>query len=598
MRRIAMIALTFAALLAWPTASAQAQQGEEILQYVPADALGFAVVGNLEQATGKIDQFIADIGMADALPARMLQMLKDNTGIDAGLNESGSVGVVVLNPESVGMTMDEAFNGAEPPPFAILVPGDDPEEIFANFQPEEGKGGMMTVVMPGGDTGYVMAMGNHSVLSPSSDVIRALSDVEGAIRPSAGDADVLAGSDIFIWVNMAALSPLIDAGMDAAMAGIESGQMPGADPEVMMALQAMLPVLPMYQDMLTQMDSLSLGLHIGQEGVTLNAYAGFASDSVWGRAFSGLNIARSAVMDRLPALDYVLAYSVNIGNRDLGPMHEVQQEAMDALRDSQALAMLSAEAREDLLDGMQTMNEELRGAQVYMGGPAGQSGLFGMAMVMDTDDAAETAAGFAQVFDAMGQAIAANSPDGEQVEVQYLTGDARLSGVDVDAIVITGPMDEDDRAEIDMVMGEPRLAIYLAQIDNETLVMTMGGGSNFAAQAISAARAGKGLDEEDALQTSLAALPENRFFTMAISPTNLLSLVQRGMVTVMGDDANDEQIMALQLTTEAPITVGAAPMGPGVRKALFVPTPLVGEAIPMVMQIIQMIEGGGPNSGY
>jgi len=80
-----------------PAASAPVN---EALDLVPADALGFILIKNLDELSGKIDGLLVKLKVKDKVNTTLIDALKKGTGLHKGLNEKGSAVLVVLKGDS------------------------------------------------------------------------------------------------------------------------------------------------------------------------------------------------------------------------------------------------------------------------------------------------------------------------------------------------------------------------------------------------------------------------------------------------------------------------------------------------------------------
>jgi hypothetical protein len=113
-----VLGLTAWLLTLWP---AFAQGQSNVLQAIPGDAIGFAVLNNLEQASGKIQKLGTKAKIPVLLPP--LQLLKLSLGIQKGLDEKGTAALVVLP--------------GDPPQGVALVPVTDYKDFIGSFKAKD-----------------------------------------------------------------------------------------------------------------------------------------------------------------------------------------------------------------------------------------------------------------------------------------------------------------------------------------------------------------------------------------------------------------------------------------------------------------------------
>lgn len=90
----------------------------QVLDQIPADALVVAKVSNLRQTSDKVSKLLNTLGVAQLAGIDdPLKTLKAEGKIEAGLNESGELALVIIDPEATGVADDKSV--------LLLVPVSD-----------------------------------------------------------------------------------------------------------------------------------------------------------------------------------------------------------------------------------------------------------------------------------------------------------------------------------------------------------------------------------------------------------------------------------------------------------------------------------------
>jgi hypothetical protein len=129
-KRLSMACLLVAWMILIVACSAQA--AEEILKLVPVTASGFLLINH----PAAVDAKIQALGQQMQLPAPSpLMLLKAQLGIQQGMDENGTMGIITLPPDE---------EGAMPTPI-ILIPVTDYGKFIGQLKPEGGQAAVVKV---------------------------------------------------------------------------------------------------------------------------------------------------------------------------------------------------------------------------------------------------------------------------------------------------------------------------------------------------------------------------------------------------------------------------------------------------------------------
>lgn len=597
-----LVSAALALTLAMPAQAQRVQRrraAADVLQRIPANTVAFVVVPNLGSASSKVDQFIADIGLQDMVPGSVLELAQQATQIAEGLDEQGSLVALALTPSDYGWDLEqmisEEWSPEGPPPVALLIPGGDAEQLFAAYDPQEEDGYL--VVEFGGEPMYARAADGYTVLATMPEVVDAVLEPAGNVTDRLGEhhAEILGGADLAVWIDVEALQPAISAIMDKAQEEIEAGRESGrisGDEEAGAALaQSMLDT---YREILEQIDGVTMALRLTRDGVVVESYSSFGEDTVMGRLLAAMQPGGEPLLNKLPNLPYVLALGAQVAPEDDDAAQQLAQTREQFLADlmnSEALAAIPQAARDQAEAALNTLGEQITGVQMYAGGSARGAGVFGVSCVMSVRDAGTAMGAIGQLAQAGQTAVTELAGDDEAFAMTYTRAVADVGDVEADGIVITfaemEQMSPQERQMMGRVLGETRIVFYVVPVDDNTVVVTFGGGPEFLAEAVSAAAEGTPMMDDEAIARALEPLPDNPVAVTVISPQNLLDVIRAGFETL--DQEMPPELERIELTTDTPVAAVRAIRGTGAHGALFIPTQLVADGVRFAQQMM----GGG-----
>src|SRR5437773_7540238 len=157
-RRVSAAVVTIVVLLC---AAARGQ----VLEQVPAEALVVMKISNIQQTSGKLAKLCQDLGIAQMAPqmADPLASLQDKLKINNGIDKSGEVAFVYIDPAAVGGDSQHSM--------LMLWPVSDYKGFLSNFPDAKEEGGVATVkIASDPDDSYVANWGKYAVITPSKEV--------------------------------------------------------------------------------------------------------------------------------------------------------------------------------------------------------------------------------------------------------------------------------------------------------------------------------------------------------------------------------------------------------------------------------------------
>ncbi len=586
-----------------------------VMSMVPADAAGYVVVNNVKSCTDNIDKFLSDAGISQLIAMGMgggpggpggqmpgvLQMLRGAAQLGAGFNPNGGFAAIMLNPEHydldiVGMIeagMDSSSTRPAPKPqfkdipLVLIVPGKGINEVFGAY--EIIPGGKHTQVRLRMGTVLAEAKNGYIFLSPNE---RALAAVMSTGKSAASvlpkpEAELIAASDIAANVNIKTVRPLAIKVIELvgkkmkeqASGGPVPGAMAmGANPFAMHMKMADYYV-SVYKQMFKQTDSITMAGRFVRTGLAIEGMATFAEGSALAKSAAMKGPGAAKLVNRIPNISYVLAYGAS-GGAIKNPIAEDSQEQVGMAVDAIASVMegnLSDEDKEKMKKIFLGLNEQVNGVQFVGGGAPAGSGLFGVSMVTECKSADKFKALLSEGVELGNSLIqTADDEDLRQLQISYFKGTENVKQTSVDTIEFTHPemTEVDDRQEMVQALGEDKVRLFVAKVDDNTVVMTFGGSKQFLGHAIKVAKSGKGtvLAGPDAA-TALKHMPKNTSLIMLFNGSNLIDVIKNVKNTM---DPNSPPL-PIQVNCKIPIAVGGGATGNTGHMVLYVPSRIIQE---------------------
>jgi hypothetical protein len=234
-----------------------AAHAESVLEYLPAETLGFAVVRNIEGANGKIEgvlKIFADL--SDAPVPAPWPFIKGATGLGAGVNESGDALVAILG----------GGGSAEIKPLILLAVDDYSQ--FAGSIGGDASGEICRVTIAGEEVlaarrgGYAMLMNVEH--RPTMETL--LSAEPKAATYLAPVADWMGANDVTAMLTPTGVDVLTAMGQSALAAQRAAFEKQLSGPQFAPMLKQLQQNLKMYESLLgffgAEVDSAAVALSI------------------------------------------------------------------------------------------------------------------------------------------------------------------------------------------------------------------------------------------------------------------------------------------------------------------------------------------------
>ncbi|MCC6240350.1 MAG: hypothetical protein IT448_08645 [Phycisphaerales bacterium] len=273
----------------------------QVLDQIPADALVVAKVSNLRQTSDKVSKLLNTLGVAQLAGIDdPLKTLKAEGKIEAGLNESGELALVIIDPEATGVADDKSV--------LLLVPVSDYAAFLGNF-PDAKTDGAVTNVNINGTESYVSQWGGYAAISPAGEIVQAQPQAVMNIAPNL--LQQANQSDAIVYLNMEKLRVVLKPELDKARkeALQENEKLAEGDE----AQRKLLPVaregstqaINFFEDLINQTDVVAANLLISDAGISIKSFTEFAPNSRFGQLVAGLKSASPLLVRGLPEADYL-----------------------------------------------------------------------------------------------------------------------------------------------------------------------------------------------------------------------------------------------------------------------------------------------------
>lgn len=579
-----------------------------VLKHIPAGCMGFVVVNNVQNFTGKIDGFIEQISPEGQplVPGKILDMIRGIARLGEGFNANGGFAAVMLDPQLYGVDMVSMITGeAKPPvageapkkqppmPIVLVVPTADKtlENMLAAYQPVK-EDDYIKLPRQGKDPIYCKVAGNYAAMGPNLKAVRNVATGGKTIltQLSATDKALIARNDVGVWVNLKMLSPIIDAAivkMEKEMAEDGGhGHGPGA------AMQkAMGQNFSAMREIIKQLDDFSAGLRINNTGIIIDGRCSCLPDSVFGKALTACKPIAGSLLNRLPNMPYIIAFGAR--NQPKTPK-DFNIKQIDTMLAGEPFAGLSADAKAKLRGVMLGAEEQIESVQLYLGGITSGSGQVGAVYVLECKSAEAVKALLADVVTVANEVVlTAEDENIKKLSVRYHQALETVGGKKVDVIDIDHPeissMEEDDRDKMKAILGEDKVRLLIASADAKTLVITLGGSKALLAEAMKTACGTGTLQTDPGVAKSLAMLPKQRMGVGLLNIGNIFKVIKNISAAVGEPPPPIPPIAA-----EEPFAGSISIQGVDMSFTGYLPTKTVGEIAKTVMGMFMGGMGPGP----
>ena len=280
----------------------------KLVGQIPSGAPMFVVINNLQGLSTKLAAFDNALALGQPVMQNALGFAKAMTGMVAGVDDDGSLGMAMLN-----LPLPNANGEQQPPRVVLLVPVKDYNAFLGNFQPQTN--GNVSQIQLTGKPMFVKQAGGYAVLSDLQDTVANFAPAAGnSFQADSGHfgSKVLGESDLMVYVDMATVGPVMQPFV--AM-GLMQAQQQMADPALGGQGKMAQAMVGLYGDVINAIlrdsKSAALGLDLSDQGIGISGSVQFKPDTPSAKAFA-MSGSDNLTFDHLPARPYLVASSMNL----------------------------------------------------------------------------------------------------------------------------------------------------------------------------------------------------------------------------------------------------------------------------------------------
>jgi hypothetical protein len=553
-----------------PFAMAQApatpQEQGSVFEYIPADAWAAVIIRDLKG----VDEKVIGIGQELGLPVGPgsmvgdpLMMLKGMLGIGEGLQDKGSVALVLLkteelNAEALSKNVVLLVPCTEPKTFLeqFATPGapageaaqgqseekpaakenekeKEKEKEGAETQPAALPKGVVKISLMG-KPNYGAVKGKFAVLAPEAAAITSYLAAKGSMKSSLSPdrlALVEKKIDLFVWVNVAGAGPAVKDTIKSSLMGIML-MASMSDPTIANQVQ---PLIQNVEKFLEETASLQLGLAVARTGFDLDLYMQAKPDTEMAKSIAERQASETSLLINLPAEKFILA----VGAASNTKPEDIKQgmTAINGFLDRPAVKNACdpeklAEFRK-ILDQLMELGVGKGHTSLTVSRlPEGENGMIGMTFVGRVPKDAKKWLEDVRKLIPLGLGMVTDEdarkfldaitykPDAEKI------GDIQVDQIAVDLTKISA-LDESDIAAIKRIAGKEGPVVRIAALDDAHVAMLFGGGPKRVEEVAAIVKKGEApLASEPSLKTVAPYLPKGkRFFEMYVAVDTLLRTI-------------------------------------------------------------------------
>ncbi|MBI5724778.1 MAG: hypothetical protein HZA50_12520 [Planctomycetes bacterium] len=585
---------------------------ESVLRRIPADAMGFVAINNFADSCKTLQAFLKESGMAKLIASEsgldfnedLPLQLKNLFRFGDGFNPNGGLAVVLLNTDKYGYDLLKALDledAASPPasnaadqpdgdtpPFVILLPGRRVESVLENFDVEKDESGGWHFTVPGEGKWFAAQAGDYIALSLNSKAVAAITGIKKSAvdKLSKEHAELIARSHLAVHVDFAVSGPAVlriikaiekaqeeDQENDFGYFFFPFGLLQGAFKKAAIAAKDIVP----------QAGEFTLAIKASKENLGFDALVSFKPESVIGKLLAGYKAPDKSLIGRLPDVGCVFAAGKSIPDSKQAAEHAgAFTEALKGLLELVASEKL--EVPKELHDKMVKFEDQLirqiTSARLVLGRAPDNAGMFGLAVVLECQNAAKVKALFADLPALAGEfckdVLGKADDDLGKFTFSHKKGAEKADDKAVDVVEISHPeleSDADAKEHVTAIFGEDKIRLFVADADEKTVVITLGGGKNFMKEAIKAAKGGGNIEKNREVAQACNQMPDNLFLLMVFSVSNLYELINNAAAQMGEPD------VVPPFQCKIPFILGAGAQGSSLRGKLILPAPVIKELL-------------------
>jgi len=621
------------------TATGTTENTAEILDCIPAGST-FYVTNSMSDTLDTVEMFMIDIGVGEMMgigvkrpgdgakrDSMLMGQLKGALRLGEGLDPKGSAAFVLVNPKAAGIDIVKLLKDAKTRataesgmanPYIDYLTESKISELLAIILPSKldtimvGKTtteGPLTVITSGSKKIYAVQKGSHVVMSPSKIAVTAILNSKKSVTGelSADQIAMVKGSELTMHLDLKPYKPMLNILLYLPDENLYKRlDKPLAD--------VMKMYVSMGRGLLGELDTTTIGLKIGQDGVNIDSICAAKPGSITAKIFQAESSTGGGVkvLDSIPSLPYVSAVGMN-GWMDNPLFQKAMMDMSMSMMGAGSIYKIDEKTKARMLEMQNELKDMVTSVQFVAGGAPKGKGVVSIAYVIKCKDSAKYLSVLPENVELSNQMMAsAEMPPGSPTFViSYAKGAEKIGDLSVDIINITvSNKPEDDGAEfpemlqilrgekpemLKMILGEEKIRMRIAAPDATTLVMTIGGASEGMAQTIKTL-GGKGpISSDPETLKIMRFMPKDPSMLALFNTGNLMDVIRTGMTTT---GAKPDALKNLPtFNCKTPIAFGMKARGSTLHTSLHVPKPVIKETVTAVLELIRQMQPSAIRTG-
>jgi len=589
-RSLASAAATALLVLLVGLIPAAAQPLPAGLQNVPQNAPLVLYIPSLAGLAREVAALDQTLGLNVPVLADALATAKQMSGFNLGIDDQGPFIAILTDPA--------ALTGESPePPVVALLPVTSYEEFLKNFGAVSSQG-VVQLTMPDGRPGWAKPLGSFVVVGASQAVVESFAGGAGQTQWLADligpqSLPYLAEADAALIVNVSAtetkLTALLEQGLQNLSGMMKMGM--AMDPNAAAQAGMAQAMVDLYADAarawLRDTAGLVVAASQNDKGLALTFTSYFEPNSPLAQRFAKPVPASSALLDRLPKQDYLLALAMTYEGLDLPALVKDVRDRLQASGDTTILPLLNDGAVEMVQHSQATAG--MFNLLPMMAMMSGGNPFVGMTIVK-SDDAPALAQAMRKYYQGLSSAAAqplpastseagaATQPPAPLFVSEYQENVLQLDGIPVDrfSFRVQPPSAATGGVHMESVPGQEG---YVAAVDS-FLITTPTPDVELLRQGLSAVKATTGLGSDPGIQrVRQEGLPSQPMFEGYVNTRVLANTLNGVLAMMMAPPVDVPQDLP-------PIGIGASLREGAIVKRLYIPMPVIqfgGQAFHQIM---------------
>ena len=522
MRRTSVLALSVALSLAGISYG-------QVMDKVPADALVVIKVANLAQTSAKVAKLAETLGVNGFVPQLNdpLGALKKQLKISGGLKDDGELAFVYLDPKGA----DEGKS------VIILVPTTDYAALVGNIEGATKDGELTVTKGQDGEDMYLADWGGYAAASPIKELVAVAPSKTVTLIPRAKSE--LDGNDMTLFANFAALRGPLTADFAKNREKAKSEMMEGMKgdgkvPEKYhpVAEAAFDQVFNVLDAFLRDADAATIGLKIGENGISQNVVTQFKEGSYIGRLTDDLKNDGGTLLTNLPTGKYLMYGGAAGFEKVTGQLiDDLIGPVLKVLPPDEELKMVP-----EYIASLKALSAEVKGASFGLIAP--QGGIGQEAVIQSVTTLKGDSGKITEQFKAMNDKYAdvmnklMGEAQGVELKQTYAVATKEIDGVKFDSITTEflgeSAMASQQRQMMQVMYGAPKVDMYIGNAGSVVLSF-LGANDDSVKALIAAAKANSSpLADIETVKSVTKELPSKRVAEAYIQVDEIFAFAVRG----------------------------------------------------------------------